>query len=59
MYSNLHTARPHPHVAAALRCRYGDGGFTARPKGYDFSILDRSKGAGGTQLVFNGVEDEL
>jgi serine/threonine protein kinase len=26
--------------------RYGDGGFTARPKGYDFSILDRSKGAG-------------
>jgi hypothetical protein len=32
--------------AAALRGRYGDGGFTARPKGYDFSILDRSKGAG-------------
>lgn len=26
--------------------RYGDGGFTARPKGYNFSLLDRSGGAG-------------
>jgi hypothetical protein len=57
--SSMYTI-PHDHFrcAAALYRRYGDGGFTARPKGYDFSILDRSKGAG-TVLPDNDSFDKI